>query len=243
MLLLVLIGACVLLTLGVMVFLLLVLQKALNPAPAVPAVVVVKPSFWQRYSGLRPLSQEHELVMEHTYDGIVELNNPTPPWFMALFYGTITFGIGYMLIFHVFGTGDVMGQEYGQEMAIADRQREAYIKLVAGKINENNVTALVDVKAIGAGKALFTTYCVACHGAAGQGGVGPNLTDEFWLHGGLVKNIFHTLTEGVPEKGMISWKKQLNPLQIQQMSSFILTLKGTNPPGAKAPQGEKLALN
>ncbi|QIP11626.1 c-type cytochrome [Spirosoma aureum] len=220
-------------------YLLLILKKAVEPEP------VKKPvdtrSLWQRLSGLHSLSQEKELVMEHAYDGIAELDNPTPPWFMWLFYSTIVFSVIYLFIFHVIGSGDIMAQEYTQEMAIADQQREEYIRKVAGSINENTVTLLKDAKGVESGKVLFTQYCVACHGDNAEGKVGPNLTDAYWLHGGDVKAVFHTITEGVPEKGMISWKKQLNPLQVQQVASYILSLQGSNPAGAKEPQGEKIA--
>ncbi|WP_338874652.1 cbb3-type cytochrome c oxidase N-terminal domain-containing protein [Spirosoma sp. SC4-14] len=219
------------------IYLLFILKRTLNPTatsqPAEPRTL------WQRITGLRPLSQEKDLMMEHAYDGIVELDNPTPPWFMWLFYSTIGFAAIYLLIFHVIGSGDIMAQEYTKEMAIADQQREEYIKKVAGSINENTVTMLKDAKSVDAGKTLFTQYCTACHGEKGEGKVGPNLTDVYWLHGGNVKAVFHTITEGVPEKGMISWKKQLNPLQIQQVTSYVLSLQGTNPAGAKEPQGEK----
>ncbi|CCH53804.1 cb-type cytochrome c oxidase subunit III [Fibrisoma limi BUZ 3] len=198
-----------------------------------------KRTFWQSLTGLKPLSQERELMMEHAYDGISELDNPTPPWFMYLFYSTIGFAAIYLLVFHVIGTGNIMEQEYTQEVAIAEKQREEYIKKVAGSINENTVTLLKDTKSVESGKVLYDQYCTACHGANAEGKVGPNLTDEYWLHGGDVKAVFHTVTEGVPEKGMISWKKQLNPLQIQQVTSYVLSLQGTNPLGAKEPQGEK----
>lgn len=219
--------------------LLFILRKALAPAP-VPAVIYVDPRpLWQRLAGLHSLSQENDLMMEHAYDGIAELDNPTPPWFMGLFYSTIVFAVVYLIVFHVAGSGDIMGSEYTQEVAIADKQREAYIARVAGSINENTVTQLVDIKGIGVGKALFTQNCTVCHGANAEGKIGPNLTDTFWLHGGKVKTIFHTITEGVPGKGMIAWKRQLNPLQVQQVASYILSLQGSNPAGAKEPQGEK----
>lgn len=221
---------------AVALYLLVVLQKTLNPAPAKPADTR---SFWQRVSGLRPISQEKDLMMEHAYDGITELDNPTPPWFMGLFYGTIAIAVIYLLVYHVIGSGDIMIKEYTQEVAVAEQQREEYIKKVAGSINESTVTQLKDTKGIESGKALYTQYCTACHGANGEGVVGPNLTDEYWLHGGNMKAVFHTITEGVPDKGMISWKKQLNPLQVQQVASYILSLQGTKPAGAKEPQGEK----
>lgn len=221
--------------------LLFILQKALIPKSVrVPVPQPIDPrSLWQRVAGLHLLSQEKNLMMEHAYDGIAELDNPTPPWFMGLFYGSIIAAITYMVVYHVIGSGDIMEGEYTQEMAIADKQREAYIAKVAGGINENTVIRLIDVKGIGAGKMLYAQNCVACHGANAEGKVGPNLTDAFWLHGGSVKRIFHTLTEGVPAKGMIAWKRQLNPLQIQQLASYVMSLQGSNPAGAKEPQGEK----
>lgn len=223
----------------VALYMFLVLKKVLGPEVLDEAVS--KRTFLQQITGMKPLSQEHELVMEHAYDGIAELDNPTPPWFMWLFYSTIVFGLIYMVSYHVIGNGNVMVNEYTQEMAIADKAREAYITKVAGSINENTVTLMKDAKGVDAGKTLFAQYCVACHGANAEGKVGPNLTDPFWLHGGNVKAVFHTITEGVPEKGMISWKKQLNPLQVQQVASYILSLQGSNPAGAKEPQGEKEA--
>lgn len=222
----------------VALYLLLVLRKALGVEAAAQADT--RP-FWQKITGMRPISQEKELMMEHAYDGIAELDNPTPPWFMWLFYSTIVFAVIYLCAYHIVGSGDIMVNEYTQEMAVADKEREAYISKVAGSINENTVTLVKDAKGIESGKALFSQYCVACHGANGEGKVGPNLTDVYWLHGGTVKSVFHTITEGVPEKGMISWKKQLNPLQVQQVASYILSLQGTNPAGAKEPQGEKEA--
>ncbi|RYF62144.1 MAG: c-type cytochrome [Cytophagaceae bacterium] len=220
------------------IYLATVLNRMINPETA-EETAKPKLSAWEKFTGLSPLSHEKDLALDHTYDGIVELDNPTPPWFMYLFYSTIGFAVIYLFLFHIIGSSDLQIAEYDKEIAIADVQRQAYIKRVAGSINENTVTLVKDAKSIDEGKTLFTTYCVACHGAAGQGGVGPNLTDEYWLHGGSVKAIFHTLTEGVPEKGMMSWKKQLNPLQMQHVASFILSLQGSKPAGGKEPQGDK----
>lgn len=224
------------------IYLYMTVRKLSEPADAAEAAVArPQKTFWQQYvTGLLPMSQEKDLMMEHNYDGIQELDNPTPPWFMYLFYGTIAFGAVYLVAYHLLKTNDLQIDEYTKEVAIAEQQREAYIKKVAGNINENTVTLMADAKGLESGKALYTQYCVACHGDQGEGKVGPNLTDEYWLHGGDIKAVFHTITEGVPEKGMISWKNQLNPLQIQQISSYVLSLKGTNPPNAKEPQGTKV---
>lgn len=194
-------------------------------------------TFWQKVFSLKPLTMEKDIEMEHKYDEIAELDNPTPPWFMYLFYATIVFAIVYLLVFHVSGDGKIMETEYALAMKEANIEHEEYMKKFANSVNENNVVALTDAKSLGDGKAIYLQNCLACHGAEGQGGVGPNLTDAYWLHGGSVKEIFHTITEGVPEKGMISWKKSLNPIQIQHVVSFMETLKGTKPANAKEPQG------
>ena len=194
--------------------------------------------FWSKVFQLRPLSAERRLMMEHSYDGIQELDNPTPPWFMFLFYSTIFFSVVYGIVYHAIGNGKIMENEYAAEVKEAEIVRAEYLKKFANSINETNVTLVTDKAKLAEGKTIYDNNCVACHGAAGEGKVGPNLTDAYWMHGGDIKKIFHTITEGVPEKGMIAWKKQLNPLQIQQVSSYIISLKGTNPPNPKEPQGE-----
>ena len=130
-----------------------------------------------------------------------------------------------------------MEAEYHTEMAIANQQRNEWLKTQAANIDENNVAASKDAGAIASGKAVFVQYCAACHGNEGEGKVGPNLTDEFWLHGGNLKDIFKTVKYGVPAKGMISWQQQLSPLQIQEVSNFIVSLRGTKPANPKEPQG------
>lgn len=193
--------------------------------------------FWAQLFQMKPMGFEKQFA--HDIDGITELDNPTPPWFMFLFYSTVGFGLIYMVYYHILGDGNIQLGEYRKEVVMAEAQYEEYVKKTAGLINESNVTALNDEKTIALGKELFDANCVACHGSLGEGKVGPNLTDEYWIHGGQVKDIFKLITEGVPEKGMIAWKKQMNPLQIQQLTSYIVTLQGTNPPNPKEPQGEK----
>lgn len=217
------------------------ITKQMNYSPeneALEAEIKAQPLL-NRLLSLKPLTHEKKLLLEHSFDGIQELDNPTPPWFNFLFYGTIVFGAFYMLFYHVVSSGNVQEEEYKTEVAIAEKAKEAYMAKFANSINESNVTMLTDAAPLAEGKNLYIKYCLACHGEYGEGKVGPNLTDEYWLHGGTIANIFHTIAEGVPQKGMISWKKQLNPLQIQQVSSYILSLQGTNPPNAKAPEGEK----
>ena len=193
-------------------------------------------TWWKKFKGLKPLDQERELLMDHTYDGIEELDNPTPPWFMYLFYSTIIFAVIYGGYYHVYLDGNIQETEYKTEVATASA---SYKKHIANSVNEYNVTASKAPKDLMEGSKIYVSNCVACHGDKGQGGVGPNLTDKFWIHGGGIKDLFKIITHGVPQKGMIAWEKTLNPLQIQKVASFILTLQGTNPPGAKEPQGEE----
>ena len=177
-------------------------------------------------------------MLDHDFDGIRELDNKIPPWWKAFFYGAIVFGILYMINYHIIGDGNVQFNEYQQQVQAAQLQAELLSKSGA-LISEETVTVLTDAISLASGKDIFTKNCVACHGAGGEGIVGPNLTDDYWINGGGIKNIFHTISDGVTAKGMISWKSQLSPNQIQEVGSYIISLYGTNPPNPKAPEGEK----
>ncbi|MGN6648102.1 MAG: cbb3-type cytochrome c oxidase N-terminal domain-containing protein [Cytophaga sp.] len=181
-----------------------------------------------------PIEREHEIMLDHNYDGIIELDNNLPTWWLYLFYATVVFAVVYFSYFTVMKYGDNQTQEYEQEILAAAEE----MKLHASKVDENSATMLTDAAALKEGKILFDENCAACHGKLGEGGVGPNFTDAYWLHGGDIKSVFKTIKYGVPEKGMIAWQTQISPVQIQQAASYILSLKGTNPPNAKAPQGE-----
>ena len=197
------------------------------------------PGIWTKILGLKPLSEEKDILMEHQFDGISELDNPTPAWFMWLFYGTIAFALIYMVYFHVLDYGLMQEEEYEIEMVAAQAERKIFLASSANNIDESSVKESTDAATIDAGKAVYTANCVACHGDKGQGSVGPNLTDPYWIHGGTIKSIFKTIEYGVPEKGMISWEKMLTPKQISDVSNYILSLQGTNPSNGKAPQGDK----
>ncbi|MCX6163910.1 MAG: c-type cytochrome [Ignavibacteriae bacterium] len=177
------------------------------------------------------------LLRDHNYDGIFELDNKAPAWFQFLFYITILFAVIYMVNFHVLKKDNLMLDEYIQEMTAAQQEKDVLMKS-GGLINETNVTVLTSPEDLKAGKDIFTVNCVSCHGNLGEGTVGPNLTDDYWIHGGGIKNVFATISNGVPAKGMITWKAQLNPKQIQQTASYVLTLHGTKPPNGKAPEGQ-----
>jgi cytochrome c oxidase cbb3-type subunit 3 len=184
-----------------------------------------------------PIEREQEIMLDHDYDGIKELDSKIPPWFSWLFVLTILFGVYYMLNYHVFATGKLSHEEYEQEMSIAAAEKEALIKSGA-LVNEETVTQLTDAADLQSGKQIFETNCIACHAADGGGIVGPNLADKYWIHGGGIKNVFKTIKYGVPEKGMISWQSQLNAKQIQDVASYVLSLQGTKPANPKPPEGE-----
>jgi len=208
-----------------------------------PKAVVVKEKKASVLSKIRqaltkstPIEREQEIMLDHDYDGIRELDSKIPPWFAWLFVLTILFGVYYMLNYHVFATGKLSHEEYEQEMSIAAAEKEALIKSGA-LVNEETVTQLTDAADLQSGKQIFETNCIACHAADGGGIVGPNLTDKYWIHGGGIKNVFKTIKYGVPDKGMISWQSQLNAKQIQDVASYVLSLQGTKPANPKPPEG------
>lgn len=196
-----------------------------------------KGEVWQKLLSLRPMAEEKEILIEHAYDGIQELDNPTPAWFMYLFYGTIIFAIGYLLNYQVFHTGQNQYEEYKTEMVQADIAHKLYLSKNANQVDENTVKLVHDPAVIAAGQTVFKTNCVPCHGDHAQGGVGPNLTDDYWLHGGKINDLFKTVKYGVLTKGMPTWEKVLSPKQISDVVNYVKSLHGTNPPNAKAPQG------
>lgn len=185
-----------------------------------------------------PVEKEKDHLLDHNYDGIQELDNSLPPWWKAGFYITVVFAVVYLLRFHVLGMGPDPEQEYQTEMKMAAVQIEEYLATSGEKIDEKSVT-LADAAGIADGAKIFAQSCLACHGAKGEGGVGPNLTDKFWLHGGSVNDVFKTIKYGVPEKGMQAWEKMFSPTQIKNLASYVRSLQGTNPPNGKAPQGDE----
>lgn len=195
-----------------------------------------KESWWSKFNKFKPVEEEADIDLGHDYDGIRELDNRLPPWWLYGFYLCILFAAIYLWRFHVSHTGPSSLEEFNKAMLIAEQQKEAYLKKAANNVDENTVV-LLDASGIAAGQSLYITNCAACHGKAGEGSVGPNLTDDYWLHGGSINNIFKTIKYGIPDKGMRSWKDDLSPVQIAQLSSFIKSVHGTNPPNAKEKQG------
>jgi cytochrome c oxidase cbb3-type subunit III len=194
-------------------------------------------SIWERLLSLKPLSAEKDIELDHNYDDIKELNNPIPPWFNVLFYGTIVFGLAYIFVFHVFQVNPLQAEEYKTELIIAEKQKQEYLKKMDNLVNEDNVTITEDKSKLAQGAEVFKTKCVVCHGEKAEGKNGPNLTDVYWLHGGDIKAVFKTISNGVTSKGMPAWKNNFPPAQIQSIASYILSLQGSNPAGAKAAEG------
>lgn len=199
---------------------------------------------YQQLDGGVSLEKEIDVLLNHDYDGIQELDNNLPPWWVGMFYSTIVFAFLYLGIYHFSDIGKSQIEEYEQEVIEADRAIAAYNAAQKAEktavLTADNVTILSATDRLAAGQANFKTYCAACHGMLGEGieNLGQNLTDEYWIHGGGIKNIFKTISDGVPGKPMVAWKEALSADEIQELASYIMTLKGTNPPNARPPEGE-----
>jgi cytochrome c oxidase cbb3-type subunit 3 len=178
-------------------------------------------------------------VLDHDYDGIHEFDNDLPPWWKWGFAFTVVFAFAYVGFYHVANKGQLQGAEYAAEM------RQAALFVPVGGDDPNQVTTYAALTApadLSSGKAVFATNCAPCHGANAEGKVGPNLTDEFWLHGGELNHVYKTIKFGVNGKGMVAWKGKLSGKQMLQVASYALSLQGSKPANPKAPQGEKEAI-
>jgi cytochrome c oxidase cbb3-type subunit III len=228
-----------LLTVTVVIQAILNVLNAENRAKGMPEITLLG-DFKKKFitGDMLPVERSQEIQLSHNYDGIVELDNSMPPWLAAIFGITITMAVSYMGYYYVLGAGKFQDQEYKDEIELAAVQMEEYQKKAANAINEENVVLEKEPAELATAKEFFGKNCKTCHGANGEGGAGPNLTDAYWLHGGDVKSIFKTIKYGVPEKGMIAWQQRITPKDIQSMVGYVLSLQGTNPAGAKAPQGE-----
>jgi len=216
----------------------------LETAKGIVREKTVKEPFWNRVGKILhndvPISEEKSILSEHEFDGIRELDNKLPAWWVWMFYLSIAFGVVYFTYYEILQIGDSSHEEFVKEMAEGERQKEAYLASVANKVNEETVEMLTDAGQLAEGQKIFSENCVACHTETGGGNaVGPNLTDEYWIHGGGIKNVFVTVKNGIPSTAMVAWKDLMSPLDIHKVSSYVLSLQGTNPPGAKEAQGEK----
>jgi len=203
------------------------------------AAVPAKPQYdwWEKINSFKPIHQEADIDLGHNYDGIRELDNRLPPWWLYGFYICIVFAVIYLYRYHVAQSAPLSKQEYEISVAQGEAEKAAYLEKAANNVDENTVKLITDKDQLAAAKQIFTTVCAACHTATGAGNVGPNLTDDYWLHGGSIKDVFKTIKYGWPDKGMKSWKDDYSPVQIAQLASYVKSLHGTNPPNPKAPQG------
>ncbi len=216
------------------------------------------------------VEESNEKLLEHDYDGIRELDNDLPRWWVWLFYLSIVWSVLYLLYFHVLDIGYSSADEYLAELnpgfqraqdseskyfgvlpqyhppyaelnpvtrPESDEESRGYFPL-SRDADTTSYMALTDAVSTSSGKSLFAIHCVSCHGKLGEGGIGPNLTDSYWLHGAEFPEVVKSVRYGYPTKGMVAWLGTLSADQILEVASFTLTVRGTTPPNAKEPQGE-----
>ncbi|MBK9569707.1 MAG: c-type cytochrome [Chitinophagaceae bacterium] len=213
-------------------------KVSLAAAPQAEKLKKEKLSWWDRFNKLKPVSEEAELDLGHEYDGIRELNNRLPPWWLYGFYLTIIFAGIYLWRFHISHTAPSSKEEFENSVAKADLKIQKYLLAKGDAVDENTVTLLKSPDDIAAGKLIFSKSCVTCHMETGAGGIGPNLTDNFWIHGNDIKSVFKTIRYGI--NAMPQWQNTYSNKQIAQVASYVKSLLGTNPPNPKAPQGVEM---
>lgn len=222
----------------------LAINKAKQLQNEKDGVVVEEEQAWyyhilKSWTKAKPIETEEEIILDHNYDGIKELDNSLPPWWVYMFYASIIFAAVYLVRFHVFD-GDSQEVEYEKAVAQARIEINKYKATATDLITAENVTLLTDANDLNRGKAVYNLNCASCHLADGGGSIGPNLTDEYWILGGGIKNVFTTVSKGGRDgKGMIAWDKTLKPEDIAKVSSYVVSLQGTTPEKGKAPEGEK----
>jgi cytochrome c oxidase cbb3-type subunit 3 len=213
------------------------LINVINPTTAAQKQMNFElPKWFDSINNSVAIEQEKDVMLDHDYDGIRELDNQLPPWWKWGFVLTIIWAFIYISYFHVFHAAPLSAGEYENEMADAKIAKDAYMKTAKNNVDENTIK--FDPSYVADGQKIFSENCVACHGAKGEGGVGPNLTDNYWLHGGKINDIFKTVKYGWPANGMKSWQTDLSAMQIAQVVCYVKSLKGSNPPNPKAPQGD-----
>jgi cytochrome c oxidase cbb3-type subunit 3 len=184
-------------------------------------------------------SQDGKTV--HVYDGIEEQDNHLPNWWLYTLYGACVFALGYWIYYQGYGVGHSPLQAYQKAKAVEKRAQAAQL-MALGDLNDAQLLEMAkNPTIVKQGAEIFTSTCFACHLANGGGKIGPNLTDEFWLHGGKPTDILRTVRIGVPDKGMLAWGPQLGEEKVRAVTAYVLTIVDTNVPGGKEPQGEKVA--
>jgi cytochrome c oxidase cbb3-type subunit 3 len=182
------------------------------------------------------VTERKDHVLDHDYDGIREYDNRLPNWWLAILFGTVAFAFAYWFYYQTFGVAPTPEERLQAEVA---RAAEAQLARAAGsELTDESLALMASIpERVAEGQSVFKQFCVVCHGEMGEGKVGPNLTDGFWLHGARPLQIHGTVTNGVTEKGMAAWGNQLGPTRVEQVTAYVLTLKGKNVPG-KEPQGD-----
>lgn len=213
---------------------------AAKPETEKLAKAIVRRSFMDRFNKSVSLEKEKDIILDHDYDGIQELDNSLPPWWKYGFYLTIVIAVVY-LGYYTFGDGPSSHDEYVAAVAKGDEEVAEYLAKSANNVDENTVTLITDQAQLADAKNIFETTCAACHAKDGGGGIGPNLTDDYWLHGGDIKSVFKTIKYGWQDKGMKSWKDDFPPKKIAEIASYVKSLHGTHPAAPKAPQGDLYA--
>lgn len=213
-------------------------ERYLAARKKTPQFTKVKAFYTKMVGKSKPIEEEGEIILDHDYDGIRELDNNLPPWWVYTFYLSIIFAVVYMARYHIFDADNQI-TEYEIEYAEANRAIEEYKKNAKDLVDINTVELLTETSDLNAGKAIFEANCVACHMADGGGGIGPNLTDNYWILGGDIKSVFKTISEGGRSgKGMIAWKQSLKPAEMAQVASYVLQFKGTTPANPKEAEGD-----
>jgi cytochrome c oxidase cbb3-type subunit 3 len=179
-------------------------------------------------------------LLDDEYDGIQEYDNPMPGWWVWIFWATIVFSALYWL--NVPGVGPGKGRIANYEREVAGAQAKYGSRVPApgsGPTDAQLIAFAQDPAKRAQGKSVFETSCAPCHRADGGGVIGPNLTDDFWIHGGRPTQILHTITTGVADKGMPAWGTVLKPDDLPAVAAYVMSLHGTHPPAPKEPQGVK----
>jgi len=213
------------------------LLNIINPPVEKPALHFQLPHIFDRFNQSVAIEHESDILLDHDYDGIRELDNSLPPWWKWGFVCTIIWAVSYLTYYHVAEAAPLSAGEYANEMEAAKIAKDEYMRTAKNNVDEN--TIVFDASYVADGAKIFADNCQACHGEKGEGTVGPNLTDDFWLHGGKINDIFKTVKYGWPANGMKSWQSDLSSIQIAQVVCYVKSLHGTNPANGKAPQGEK----
>ncbi|WP_036841511.1 cbb3-type cytochrome c oxidase N-terminal domain-containing protein [Polaribacter sp. Hel_I_88] len=206
-------------------------------------IIPEDPNLWikkllVKFTRSKSIDEEEDIVLDHNYDGIRELDNSLPPWWVYMFYATILFAVVYLVRFEIMD-GATPEMEYQQAVAEARIEINKYKATSPDVFDIANLELLTDEKDLKRGKAVFNLNCASCHLGDGGGAIGPNLTDKHWILGGGIKNVFNTVYNGGRDgKGMIAWNKTLKPEDIAKVSSYVISLGGTTPAKGKEPEGE-----